>query len=719
MDPCLAIKLNDEKGNEYYNSELANNIATVCKNYVENGLGALNYAVCDFDAATDLVEMAQPIIDPQNFSKIDRAAAINFRHPLTFTEMVTLTTAVAQILFGGQQARSVEAQKPEDENAAQDINELLAWNDAKIGLYLQGWLWCWAAVVYNRGVWYETTAQDIGIELEPVEEDDISKKQIPLKNKDGSTKMRQGKPVMGYPKRTRFRTKPVYSGFHNHLDLVSPYDFICDPSLPVIRFQEGRYAGHRVMIPWIELVRRSKLDPSDDAYVVPSVVLKLKTQKGNTTTPTVIGGVQGPNTTRTWYERTMRGANAAGFGGVGTGLVPGSDAVNKDDGGTIECWNMTIRQKPSILGLYPEDENLELINMLTTSQGDVLSINVLPNKHNQFPYAVGEGKPNAHRQLTPGWALAIKPIQDRVDDLNITHSTAQKRMGNIYLVDQTKCDIANLLAPDKNGLMVMRTEAGRSATADECIKQIPVTDTTARYPDEMAMWIETAENTTGAHASVQGQTADPSQTATQFEGTQEMAMGRISSIARCLSEMAICPQTRRWVENLQQFMPSETMIRVTGQGSDFDPDNPPEKYRTIKKADIQAGFSVIAHDGSLPGADAKTIAAASRAIEAWSANPNLAAAFDNTIPGAFDPIRIFRELMKKSGLNTVKFSVTREQAQQNALSKAQSQGMPIQPVGQQQIAAPPPVDASGLPSAAQLPPTPTAEPPPPGATLPQ
>ena len=121
----------------------------------------------DFDAATDLVEMYAPIEDAANFSKLDRNSALNFRHPMTFTEMITLTTFVAQILFGGQQARSVEGQGEDDAQKADDVNALLSWNDAKLGIYMQGWLWCWAAIVYNRGVWYEDTDQDTVIEREP------------------------------------------------------------------------------------------------------------------------------------------------------------------------------------------------------------------------------------------------------------------------------------------------------------------------------------------------------------------------------------------------------------------------------------------------------------------------------------------------------------------------------------------------------------------------
>jgi hypothetical protein len=724
VDPIIAKRMDDSKGNQFYDSELYLKIGNIARQYVDAGLAALNYAVADFDAATDLVEMAMPIIDAANYAKMDRNHALNFRHPATFTQMITMVTFITEILFGGEVARSVEPQDPNHDQAAEAINGLLAWNDAKIGIYKQGWDWVWNAVVYNRGVWYESCAQDIQVFKEEIEEDDVTQPKEHAKNAKGELRYRKGNPVMAHPKRKRIRTKRLYTGFYNKLDIVSPYDFISDPALPLQRFQEGNFAGHRVMIKWKELKRRSELDPSEDGYVLPEVVKRIKTQKGLTSMPAALGGQLPQNTSRAYYDRQIRGANATGVGGIGSGLVAGTDAVNKDDGGTVECWAVTIRAKPKDLGLYPDDEEAELISLLLTNTADTLSVNVRPNQHDQFPYAPAEARPNSMRQFMPGWALACKPCQDRMDDLNTTHSQAQKRMGNILLIDPTKCDVANLLSPDKNGLLIMRTAEGRGATAEECVKQIPLLDTTAKYPEEMGLWNETMKSLTGAENPIQGKSEDPSQTATQFDGVQQMAMGRISAVARLLSEQALSGdtgQTKRFVENFKQFMPDSMMIRILGKGSEFDPDNPQDKFRIVKKADIQHDYDVVPHDGSLPGADAKVVAAATRAIEAWSSNPNLAIAFDNTVPGSMDPIRIFRDLMKKSGLPVEKFSVTRQQAQQNLQQKQLAAGMgvqPVQPVGQQQVGAPPPVDASGIPSASQLPPIPSASPPPPGNTLP-
>ena len=47
----------------------------------------------------------------------------------------------------------------------------------------------------------------------------------------------------------------------------------------------------------------------------------------------------------------------------------------------------------------------------------LLSVNVMTNKHDQLPYSLGEGRPNAHIQFSPSWALIIRGPQTFVDYL--------------------------------------------------------------------------------------------------------------------------------------------------------------------------------------------------------------------------------------------------------------------------------------------------------------
>lgn len=732
MDSAIALRLDSRKGNGFYDAIFAGKVQQTAKDYIESGLRSLNWAVADFDAASDIADMLQPIDavcgagNGSNFANMDRNSALCFRDPAGFTQMHVLVTFLAEILFGGEQARSVEAEKEEDSEKADDVNALLAWNDQKQKIYLQGWLWIWNAVVFNRGVWYEDTDQDCEVIRVDVEEDDITAK--PTIQKDDKGKIvrdENGQPIKTYPKRTRKRNKRVYSGFFNRLNIVSPYDFISDPSRSTLTFQEGRYCGHRVMIPWLELKRRSELEPTDQDYVLPHVVLKVKGTGQNAVTPSPVGATVGLNNSRTFWERTQRGGGITkgGIGGSGIGAGAGVDGVNKDDGGTIECFVLFIRAKPETLRMYDDDE-FEIIKILTTSSGDVLSVQCQPNKHDQFPYAFAEALPNAQRQYSPGWGLKVKPVQDRIDDLNLTHSTAMKRMGNILLIDGAKCDFSNLLTPDKNGLMIFRKEQGKGVPVEDIVKQIPLIDTTANYNEEADRWEKKMEDMTGANSYVQGNTeGGDEKTLGEFDGIRKMATGRVTSIARLLAEQGIMPQTLRWVANFQQFMVSEQTVRIMGKADDFDPENPGQKWKTIKNIDIAGSYDVVSSDPSLPGADAKIVAAAARTIEAYAGNPALAPAFDVKIPGSIDPVAVFRYMLKKSGLPIERFAVSQEEAQkntQNAMNAAQMQtgappagGGPATPA--QPVTAPPlppalPDDAN-LPQAGVLPQNPIAEPP--------
>lgn len=710
MDKVLAARL--DANSEHYDAKLYGDICKASQDYVQSGSNTLAYYVPDFDASNDLVQIYAPVTKKE-FETLDRGSARNFIHPMAATEITTLSTFVSQILFGQQSSRRVEARQDGDEKAAKALNYLLQFNDDQQPTYAQGYLWCWDAMTFNRGVMYERWQPLYDVKVVPVEDWDITGEPEPVLKKDGTPRMRNGEPVTQYPKYIRFRKERVEVGGYTHLDLVSPYDYICDPMFPAIRMQEGRFAGHRVMIPWTELRRRSELPPEDPQYVLPETVARLKRRKQSTNLDLVQGRT--PNQTsnsRSFYERQRRTIPQGAAGAAG--------AVNKDDGGVVECWALIVREKPSTWNLF-DDEELELIEILTAGPNELLSCNVQTNAHDQFPYALGEARPNAHHQFGPSWALVVKPIQDHVDYLNARHRESLARTsGNIFVANPAWVDFEAFTDPNKDGLIIPLTaECPQNTPLDQIIKQIPVTDTTAKFNEEMQGWISQAEVATGAHAYVQGETEDPSQTATQFAGTQQMATGRISTLARLLSTTALCPQTRRIASNIQQFMPDSQIVRVTGDDEKYDPDEPQNSTMEVQRTDIQIQFDVVPHDGSLPGTDARKVAALSRILEAAS-NPAFAQYFDPTVPGSFDGRKILFESARAAGMDTRNFLVTTEQAQKNLLQKMQASGMPIMP-GQPAGAPPaPPMEGmppgTPMPSAAELPATPSAAAPPPGPT---
>lgn len=759
MDAGLALRLDSRS--PLYESALFNKLARTAKNYTQAGISVLEYYIPDLDISQDMVNCYGPT-RKHEFEKLNRGAPENFIHPMTATEVWTLATFVSQILFGGETTRRVEPRNPEDESKADIINELLRWNDNQQPTYNQGFHWCLDSISTNRGVMYDHWQTMMQVHLEPVEYEmpwvppEVDAKGKPAIDPETGRRYKKPKDHKGEVV-TRFRKvrKPV--GGFTKIDLVSPYDFICDPGFPLLRFQEGRFAGHRVVLPWTELKRRSELPVDDYQYVLPAVVEKLKNSKNKKITSVSTGATT--STSRSFFERQRRNQPVT--------TVTGSDKIDKEDGGVVECFCVQVRIRPSVYEIFPEDTEEEHVELLISGDTDLLSVNVMTNKHDQFPYAVGEARPNAHMQFSPSWALIIKGPQDGIDYLaRRRRESLARTSGNIFIGNPAWVDFEAFVDPDKDGLFIPITPEGAGKPLDQIVKQVPVQDTTANFYQEMDYWQRCSEQTTGAHANVQGAQEEGEQTATEYAGTAQMAQGRISTVARLLSAIALCPQTDRIVSNAQQFMPDEMTIRIVGQQDQFDPDKPQEKFMTVRRdasvwqdddgnpmpqlddqgqpkigpdgqpliddraslPDIQGEFDVVPHDGSLPGADAKKVAALSRAVEAYSTNPALAIVFDITQPGSIDPKKLFQKLMKASGLPTQGLIVTTEEAAKNAQKQMMAQGgglgmppaappvgqpgsMPQAPVIVAPPAAPVPPGPAGLPSAGVLPPTPSAAPP--------
>lgn len=730
MDRALALRL--DSCSSWYDAELYRKLSTLITGYIQDGLATLGYYQADFDSAYDLSNALATLgagMNQQKFDKLDRSAASNFSDPCGATEIDVLATAISQILYGGELNRTVAPRNPDDETKANALNQLLAWNDQQQDTYIDGFLFVKDSLIC-RGIQYDCWSDQFESALEEV------KYTIPeTPNKD---KRRKPTPAQ---ESTRWRIVKKKTGGYCRVVNISPYDFISDPTIPLSRFQESRYAGHRVILSWQELERRSKLPIDDYNYVLPEVVKRLKNQKERKgiTSIGVTGGNVG-STSRTFYERQRRGIPQADMGM--------NSKINDKDGGVVECWCMTLRITPKEHDIY-EDEDAQLIQFLIAGESDLLSVNVMTDKHGDYPYAVAEARPNAHAQFAPSLAMLLKPTQNQIDVRRSAHEEQVERCGIIVLADGTKCNIEQVLT-DKSRIrqFVLRTEEGQGVPSDQILEAIEMPDSTKTFPQEMEMLKKSMEDTSGAHPHIQGTTEDPGQTATQYEGDNQMAMGRISTMARNISSRSLIRQTRRISMNLQQHMPDRQTVRIVGQPKDYDPEQPPPKYLTVRREpisqeekaimdaeyaavaqqaisqglqpppldpklsepDIQFAYDVVPHDGSLPGVDAKAVAAASRLIEA-AANPSFQQAFDPCIPGNLDPRALLLYVAEKSGMPVANFRVTRETALKNARAKMAAQGMMQQP----QITPGPsaPIGPNGIPSAQVLPQTPSAAAPPP------
>lgn len=614
-------------------------VADIAKNYLKLGRDTLEYWSRDFDYAYDLMLGYAPLTRT-DYENLERGDPRRFILPMTSTQIVTMTTFVAQTLFGQETPHKVDGRGPEDELSAEYMNQLLRWNAEQQPTYVLGYLWIQDALVCNRAVFYNSWAPILKTKVTTTQEIDEEADLV----KDPET----GEMVpQTYEKITRDK---VTAGHYARMDLVSPYDFVCDPGLPLWRFQEMRFAGHRTQIPWTELKRRSELPPDDPYHVYPWAVEEIQEKRkkkgGSGTAPDIVatgapaGGVEANiRVSRTGYER-------------GRSVNPtGNDVADPEDVGNIEVYEMWIRLVPKSYELGDEDE-VRLYQFLV-GQGDVvLAINESPYEHDMLPYSVAEGRPFAHFQFSPSWVMIMKGIQDHVDWLKNRHQEALSRtVGNVFVYDPSKVDVDDFLNPEKEGLLIALRPAAQGTPIRDVIQQIPIKDMTERFHEEMMQFAQFSESVTAANSAMQGGGGNSPNSATEFAGTQQMAAGRMQSIARLLSVQGLVPQTKQFVANYQQFMDEEMIVRFRSSDSNLNPYLRGAHSVKLSRDVIQGNFDYIAHDGTLPGTDAKKVAAIVRILEAGAAFPDMFAPGE----GNLDPRDLIYAAAKASGLNVERF----------------------------------------------------------------
>lgn len=686
MDILLAKKI---ESNDAFRSKLVK----LTKDYLVLGRNALAYWSSDFDYAYDLLECYSPLCK-SDMDALERGHPKRFVLPMTATQITTMATYVAQVLFGQDTPWKVEGRRPEDEVSGEFVNQILRWNAEQQRTYELGYNWCRDAIAVNRGILYDSWA--------PIFKPDMVMVPVDLPGEVDE----QGKQKVYY--RPTRKNKVV--GGYCKLDIVSPYDFVCDPALPLHRLSEMRFCGHRTTIPITELRRRSKLPASHPSYVLPSAVADLvaKAKKGVAQSdagvpalPGTLPNAQDARISRSAYERTKA-------------LNPtGQSQADKNDTGNTECWELWVRLVPADNEIYDDGGGDEpVIFQILIASGDVLlSINESTYAHGDYPYGVGEGRPNPHFQFSPGWVGMLKGIQDYVDWLKNRHKEALSRtIGNIFIYDPTQVDVDDFMNPDKEGLLIALKPEAAGKKISDCIQQVPLKDMTENFLEEAMEFVKFAESVTGASSGMQGVQAPGDQSATEFAGTQQMGAGRMTSIARLLSVQALVPQTKRFVSNFQQFMQNDQVVRFVPS----DPMSVPVELRdaaavTLNRDVIAGEYDFIAHDGTLPGTNGQKVAAITRLLEASQGFPQLF----TPAPGNLNPRHLLLEGAKASGLKVENFTYT--QAEIDA--QAPPPPPPTLPGNQ-------PPDPSAPPGAPplMLPPTgpsgPTAQPPGPAPATP-
>jgi hypothetical protein len=632
---------------------IADKIVAVCEQYISAGETVLNQFATGFNTAHDTYNCYRALTK-DDIELYDRGAPKFYTLPMTATHVSTMASFITGTLFGNDSPLKVSARGPEDEQAADLVNQLLKWNQEqhKAGFYQLGYFWVESALLYNRGIMYESWKTRNELTFETVQEEVEPARTELEENPETGEEVMVEYPAV-FEEVTRKVRKPA--GGYNHLEIISPYDGLFDPAFPLYRFQEGRFAGHRTFISWADLRARSKKEVISSEYVFPEAVDKLRGVKnGMDATSNVSNKTNNENLlSRTEWERTGNASAMQQF-----------LSTDKHDGGLVVIHELWVRLVPKDFELGSGTEP-ELFRIMLGNKKELLAIEESTYLHDEFPYAIGEARPSAFYAFAPSWAIMLKPLQDMVDYLKDRHQDALARtVGNVFVVRSQFVDVEDFTNPKKEGLILSVTDnTPPSMPLEEIVKQIPISDMTASFNSEMGALMSFAEQITAASTGQGGGEQEGS--ATQFVSQMEMASGRLMTVARLLSQQGLLPQTRRFVKNFQQFIDDETVIRIRGNQLEVRPSflaTAQTPFITINRDTIQGEFDFSVDDITLPGTQTRQVAAATRVLEAATAYPQI---IDPTDPTAIDLKAVFLWTLKSSGLNIENFIVGPDQAQAN------------------------------------------------------
>jgi len=620
----------------------------LCTDYVQNSRFQLDFYTSDYDVAHDILQCYN-MMTTQDYVKLAKGHPRRYVLPVTTTHIHTMTSFLTQTLFGDQCPHKVDPGTPKDEGASRAMNELLCWNaeQQQAGIYQLGWFWVENALTYNRGIFYDCYQSIYKAQWS----------EEPMVDEEGQPVI---DPATQQPK-TELRKVRKRVGGYCRMEVVSPYDFYIDQNMPMYRMQEGRFCGHRINVAWNDLDQRSKLPVDDPRYISPRAVkeLKMKPAKslGYPTPGTITGGTAMELVSRTAYERTR----------INTPLDSRYDAKDPGVVSMVELWVRIIPKD------YDIDDRTEpvMYQVVMGNEREVLAMNESVYEHDMFPYSVGEPRPSPFYQYTPSYIMLLKNIQDYVDYLKNRHMDAVTRtVGNVFLAKSHLIDIQDFEDPDKEGKFISILPEAGNLPISEIIRQVPIVDTTANFINEMREFINFAESTSGATQSMQGGLNQSDATATAFQGSLHMAQGRMSAIARLLSVQGIVPQTKRIVANFQQFYDGELIRRIEGPDL-LEIDGSQEDTITITPDVIQGEFDYRPHDGTLPGPDARRVAALTRVIESMPTFPQLFQPGKTNI----NPKRVFIDMFRIAGMKPESYTWSdQEMAEaQQAMQQAQQQ----------------------------------------------
>jgi hypothetical protein len=253
----------------------------------------------------------------------------------------------------------------------------------------------------------------------------------------------------------------------------------------------------------------------------------------------------------------------------------------------------TVRLVPKDWNLGDKDTS-ELWKFTWMRGGQIMQAEPLNMLHGKHPYAMQEPNSFGYDFMSLSMGEMITVFQDILSWLVSSRmENVRAAIANTFVADPARVEI-NDIRSSTIGRVIRLKQAAMGTPVQQVIQQLMVNDVTGGHLTDIQTIRMLADTTTGVNDNLRG-LSEPGgrRSATEARMSMQAGASRLSQIAVRISSQHLGPMAKQMIMNIQQFMPPEMWIEVTGDTGKL-------QTQKVTPQMLAGTFNYQVSDGSLP-----------------------------------------------------------------------------------------------------------------------
>jgi hypothetical protein len=344
-----------------------------------------------------------------------------------------------------------------------------------------------------------------------------------------------GVPLPGKTKKVKVKTtQRGYLG--NKAFNIRPYDWRPDPSVPLVRFQEGEFCGHVGEISWTQLIKGG----NEGRYI--NIEAAKKWFSTNKTDKKPAGD--------TVKEPTQ------------DGLAAGQDTISYVGTASVLIYTMIIIPKDWKLGTSSDPEKwvFELLDKKI-----LIGCRPAGSLHNKYPYVGLHSEMDMHQFASRGMLEIAQPLNDVMTWLVNTHFFAIRRaLNDLYVVDPLLVNVRDVQKGGQGGI-IRKKPAGYGKAIRDMFYQVPANTVTNQHLGDTRVIAQYMQLLVGVNENSAGVVNQGGRkTATEVRTSTGSSAGRQQIVVEFDSAVGFDELSYMMLKNWQQHYTGEQQFRIAG-----------------------------------------------------------------------------------------------------------------------------------------------------------